>query len=563
MKTLILLTIISLLSVSVSAQSPSPPDPPPTEEWSLQRLDLEVTVDPEGEKVVVNGTLTVRLEEESSNGPALILNSRENVMQFRSLSAEGVSAVFFPFPENPVVQVALLKLPRSFTKGDTLEIAFAAESSKQSSQFVARDDVVFASWVEFWYPIPASVDKGPSSPAAPGTTRFILPKGWRSVGNGELTSSTSTGTNTIEVWGSDEPAARSFVAAPFVQVTEVERDGRTISFFLLKERTSADAQAGALASALSAMERRFGPYPYATYNVAEIPEGISFAAASEQGFIMVRSSVLDNESGSLPLFAHEAAHGWWGNLVRGDDPGGKMVSEALAQYGAVVAIESIEGRDAMVEFLRFSREGYNPLQCALGYFFMWNDGGDKPLMELAGDKWDHNIADSKGMWFYHMLRERMGDEIFFSTLRGLIRDFSSREFTSRQMTMNDLRAAFLAAAPDDKELAAFMGQWLDRHGAPVLRVDWWSIERGKKAELHIQQLQAGDPFVFPLDVFVQTADGRVVEHTINVDSATQTFEIDTPARPLEIRIDPHHRLLMWRPEFGPRPRQPDVKENLQ
>jgi len=148
----------------------------------------------------------------------------------------------------------------------------------------------------------------------------------------------------------------------------------------------------------------------------------SFAAASEQGFIMVRSSVLDNESGSLPLFAHEAAHGWWGNLVRSDDPGGKMASEALAQYGAVVSIESIEGRDAMVEFLRFSRHGYNPLQCALGYFFMWSDGGDKPRMELARGKWDHNLADSKGMWFYHMrasvLRSRtQGHFPFYCKLR--------------------------------------------------------------------------------------------------------------------------------------------------
>jgi hypothetical protein len=225
-----------------------------------------------------------------------------------------------------------------------------------------------------------------------------------------------------------------------------------------------------------------------------------------------------------------------------------MVSEGLAQYGAVMSIEAIEGRDAMIEFLRFSREGYNPLQSALGYFFMWRDGSDKPLTELAEDKWDPNLADSKGMWFYHMLRDRVGDEIFFTTLAKLIAEFSKRE-----MSLNDLRAAFLAAAPADAGLAAFMEQWLERSKAPVLRMDWWSMDRGKKAEIHIEQLQEGEPFAFALDLAVHTGDGAVVEQTVLVDSARETFEIVTPARPMEVRLDPHDRLLMWRPEYGPRP----------
>ena len=229
-----------------------------------------------------------------------------------------------------------------------------------------------------------------------------------------------------------------------------------------------------------------------------------------------------------------------------------MVSEALAQYGAVIAIEALEGRDAMIEFLRFSREGYNPLQSALGYFYIWRDGGDKPLMNLAQDKWDHNLADSKGMWFYHMLRSRVGDKVFFGTLRSLIRDFSSRT-AGGELSLDDLRSAFLAAVPGDDELADFMTQWLDRPGTPVLDLDWWSIERGKKAEIHIRQLQGGEPFKFPLEIVIRISGGKMIERTIVVDETEETLTIDTPARPLDVQLDPHHRLLMWRPEFGPRP----------
>lgn len=558
MRTIAVLTVMFLFPAGVCNAQES--GIPPTEVWSIERLDLEVEIRQSEPRLKLRGTLTLELEETSSDGPTLGINSRKQILKLTSLTADGVEAKVFPFPDNPVVQVAMLDLPRTFSKGDLLEVSFEAESLEQSSQFVLRDDAAFASWVEYWYPVPATQKKGRMSPAAPGTTRFILPRGWRSVSNGRLSSSSvaADGRN-VEEWTTDAPAARSFVAAPFVQVTEAQRDGRTIAFYLLKERESADTQAAALAGALTAMEKRLGPYPYATYNVAEVPEGITFAAASEQGFIMVRSSVLDDPRGALPLFAHEAGHGWWGNLVRPSGDGSKMLSEALAQYSAVFAIEALEGRDAMTEFLRFSREGYSPLQSALGYFFIWREGNDRPLSALAQGPQDHNLADSKGMWFYHMLRERVGDEIFFSTLRGLIRDFSSREFPDREVTLDDLRKAFTDASPEDRGLANFMSQWLDRPGAPVLAVDWWSMDRGTRVEVHISQLQGGEPYTVPLEVDVHTKNGGVISETLEISGMKSTFSIATAERPLDLDLDPHHKLLMWRPEFGPRPPVSEVK----
>jgi len=279
--------------------------------------------------------------------------------------------------------------------------------------------------------------------------------------------------------------------------------------------------------------------------VAEVPESASFAAGSEQGFIMVRSSILDDERGSLPLFAHEAAHGWWGNLVRSEGPGAKMLSEALAQYGAVLSIEALEGKGAMDEFLRFSRPGYNSLQCALGYFHIWREGGDAALASLEDAPTHHNLSDSKGMWFYHMLRIRMGDAAFFSVLRALIDDLRGRE-----VDLGLFRRRLLAADPS---LTGFLRQWLDRTGAPVLRTDWWSIDRGRGVEIAVEQLQDGEPFEVPLEVAIVTASGEPIRQTLSLAGRTQRFTVATPARPLDLRLDPENRLLMWRPEYGPRP----------
>jgi hypothetical protein len=514
-----------------------------TEVWTTTRLDLVVTLDPAAKRMSVAGTQTLRLEDAESDGPALILNERAKSMRYRSLTAHGIEAAIFPYPKNPAIEVALLTLARTYRKGDTLEVAFETEFETPSPQLTVNESAVLASWVDRWYPVPATIQEGPASPSAPGSTTFRLPPGWRSVSNGRLVSSQTRDGRLEERWETDKPAARSFTAAPYRSVESVTDGGRTISFYMLKARPSARAQATALSKAIDAMERQFGPYPFGSYNVAEVPEA-SFAAASEQGFIMVRGDLLDSEKGNLPLFAHEAGHGWWGNLVRGD----RMLSEALAQYGAVLSIEALEGVDARNEFLRFSREGYNPLQCALGYFYIWREGGDEPLARLGDGPHAHNLSDSKGMWFYHMLRLRVGDEVFYSVLRSIIRDHAGRE-----AALDDLRSRFVAAAPGDGELKSFLAQWLDRSGAPVLRVEWWSVDRGAAAEIDVEQLQPGDPFRFPLEVEIRTASGKKESHLLEVSKQRETFKVPVGAGPLDLTVDPRHLVLLWRPEYGPRP----------
>ncbi len=546
--------MLVVASLALLALAPAPPAAPvapraapiaPVDAWRVERLDLVLTVQPDGPRLRIEGTMDLRCESEGSSGPTLAVNSRQPALRFRHARALGAAARVSLVGDGPTAH-ARFDLPRRFAKGDPLTVSFALESGRElSSQFQLKREAFYASWVEAWYPVPADASGEPGAPAAPGSTTFHLPRGWRSVSNGALVEARPHGGGTVERWQVDAPAARSFVAAPFLAPKAVDVGGRAIAFHLLRPRATSDAQAAALAGALRAMESRFGPYPYPSYHVAEVPEGAAFAAGSEQGFIMVRSSVLDDVRGTVPLFAHEAAHGWWGNLVRSRGPGAKMLSEALAQYGAVLSIEALEGREAMDEFLRFSRPGYNPLQCALGYFHIWREGGDAPLAALENAPTHHNLSDSKGMWFYHMLRLRLGDEAFFAALRGLIDDERGRE-----VELGRFRQRLLAADPS---LDSFLKQWLDRAGAPVLRADWWSIDRGKGVQIVVEQVQPGEPFQVPLEVAVVLANGETLRTTLDLSERTQRFGVATTARPLDLKLDPGNRLLLWRPEYGPRP----------
>ena len=540
-------------ALSFTAQGPTLADTVEGSGWTLVRLDLDVTVRLPERRLRFAGRARLRLDADSSAGPALSLNTRGPHLRFTRAAAAGAAVrLNDSVPGDSAVRLLRIRLPATARRGEVVDATFDYEMAGPSSQLLVGDSIALASWVENWYPTPVTAEGYTQTAAsAPGVTRFHVPPGWRAVSNGRPGAAPNT-------WTVTQPVARSFAAGPFTVARE-RAEGRDVSMYLLGAApSSARAQARALSRAITAMEARFGPYPYASYAVAEVPESsVTWAASSEQGFIMARTSMFDAPGGNLPLFAHEAAHAWWGNAVGTTGPGARMGSEALAQYGAVLAIEALEGGAAVRDFLDFSRPGYNPLQCALGYFHIWRQGEDVPLGALAEGPSDHNLSDSKGMWFYHMTRHRLGDAAFFGALRGLL-----AAFAGRPMRVADIRAAFRAAAPADTGLGGFLAQWLDRTGAPVLDLDWWSLRREPASrhevpkgalELHVRQRQPGEPYALSLEVLIRLRDSSVVLDTIEVRERDHRVQLELPLRPVDLVVDPDQRVLMWRPRYGPRP----------
>ena len=200
----------------------------------------------------------------------------------------------------------------------------------------------------------------------------------------------------------------------------------------------------------------------------------------------------------------------------------------------------------MNEFLEFSRSGYSPKQCARGYFTLVAQGQDHALATMGASDLSggttHSLADSKGMWVYHMLRRQIGDDLFFATLRGLIDQYGGHD-----MSLDDVRAAFIKAAPD-QDLEHFFAQWLDRTGAPRFDVTW-SAPVNDRVEIVFAQQNEGEPFVLDIDVDVIFEDGSTQRERIAVRGLETRAVVSTPAAVADVTLDPDRNVLIWRAAY--------------
>jgi aminopeptidase N len=265
----------------------------------------------------------------------------------------------------------------------------------------------------------------------------------------------------------------------------------------------------------------------------------SFAGASFEGFIMSNSSFLDQDFNTA-YYGHEISHQWWGVSVgRNSGPRGRlMLDEAMAQYGSLRAVESLEGPRAAEQYRCIGYPGYVPLQNATGYFMIESAGFDQPLSSLSEGLFARILADGKGFIVYDMLSRTIGRERFSRTLQSI-----ARQYAGSRIGWDEFLQAIEKGA--GKDLKWFYEQWFERKGAPQWHASW--KQEGNSVRGVITQAQ---PFYrVALEVLIEGDDYQTSAQTIELLGERTEFSFPVKFRARSLTIDPHFLVLNRTEQF--------------
>jgi aminopeptidase N len=316
-----------------------------------------------------------------------------------------------------------------------------------------------------------------------------------------------------------------------------------------KDRAFAAKGFSSAAPALAFFSETIAPYPYE--KLALIIGATRFGGMENSSAIVFTNTLFDprgNEKMSkrfgIPsriedVVAHEIAHQWFGDSVTESTWADLWLSEGFATYFAGLFIEKYDGEDAFRDYL------HNAAERCFAYEKQRNtpihDTETQDLMRLLNE---NNYQ--KGAWVLHMLRKRLGDEVFFRGLRGYYRAHAEANATTE-----DLRDALEKAS--GQNLHDFFTRWVYGTGHPIYQMSWsWKsvTEKNVTVTITLNQTQAGFPFLDPVPVEIVTRGLGTKRVMITPTGRTTTAQLTFSRQPDAVTLDPDETLLR---EIVPKP----------
>lgn len=528
-----LLSCLIVCAVPTQAQQSSQPNDKVSE---YPRYDLEITLRPDDHQLEGRCTLLIPQAKESRNSISLGLGKNMRDLSVEVLEPRECAGIIPPRPGLPVGRANgwIIQPMKPFPAGKPVRLRCTWKGGEESSfVFYLGPEGSFASGINTaWYPL---LEDG----LGRGTLRIAVPAGLVVHANGLRRGSDKERASGLFHYENNSPSYFAFVAGNY---TVTRRDGPIpVSVYLLKPRAAVDDYVKGCRQGIEVLSDEFGPYPSGEFAIVETPAPQSrkagFAGASVTSFIMVTSAFLDQPF-NLAYYGHEIAHQWWGNLIRLTGTRGRMMlDEAMAQYGSLRAVETLEGPAAAERYRRTGYPGYVDDQSGLGYLKVLAAGGDHPLSKIPASA-SRSLADGKGFQVFDILSRTVGRETFRRVLREFTRNRAFERVTWDEFLESIERGA-------GRDLQWFYEQWFERTGVPEWQLNW-----RQEGEMLLGEItQAAPYFRATLEVEAKSRDGRTQSLSLEVDGPKTEFAMRLGFGAQTVQLDPHYKVIRWTPEY--------------
>lgn len=276
-------------------------------------------------------------------------------------------------------------------------------------------------------------------------------------------------------------------------------------------------------------------YPWEKYDQVVVRDFVSGAMENTTGVIFGefaqgdRRYLIDNSAEDV--VAHELFHHWFGDLVTCESWANLPLNESFATYGEYLWREYKDGKmwadyHLAQDLSSYIRESKRKQVDMIRFYY-----------ENKEDMFDsHSYA--KGGRILHMLRNNLGDEVFFEGLRVYLEDNKYQA-----VEIHQLRLAMEKVSGQD--LNWFFNQWFLASGHPVLDI---SYAYDEDLGIHFvtveqtQNLKTTPLYKLPVSVDIYH-ENSITRHQIEVTEKRQIFEFKSATKPVLVNFDAEKYLL--------------------
>lgn len=378
-----------------------------------------------------------------------------------------------------------------------------------------------------------------------------VPKDYLVASNGYLSEIAKDGdTAKIFFWVSDKPLATYLIAVTaskyimyndwYRKVTSVQ-DSVEIQYYVWEKDYNATKTDGSEYNAKNTLQttprmmeffsRIFIEYPFVKYGMVVLMPfhfgGMEHQTITSINRVWLRQNVQFG-------IAHELAHQWIGDLVTCATWNDIWFNEGGATWSEALYAESLWGKN-----------GYNYFTLSARREYLKKGGIELPAIyglptnTIFGEY--AVLVYQKSSWIYHMLKENLGDSLFFKIFRKFLIDYSFQSITTEEF-INYFKNNVENPSFD---IDTFFNQWLFKAGHPIfslnINVHRYPNDSGfYDAEILLSQVQSGtnvpEAFITPIKILFKNLD-TVFTKTFFTYDRISTFKTSLPFFPDSVFID--------------------------
>ena len=362
---------------------------------------------------------------------------------------------------------------------------------------------------------------------------ITAPSQYTSVSNGlELSQQENEDGTTTTHFKHNYPIPAYLVAIAITNYTVYTQQAGTapndfpiVNYLYPETLNESQASLGVTPAIMDFYEQTFETYPFSDEKYGHAQCGF--------GGGMEHTTVSFMGGFSRELVAHELAHQWFGDKITCGSWKDIWLNEGFATYLSGLVVEDMDGTDA---FWNWKNDKLMHVTGATDGAVYLTDADTLDVNRIFSSRLSYN----KGALVLHMLRYRLGNDIFYQAVRNYLAD---ADLAYAYAKTPDFQAHLEEASGLD--LNEFFNDWIYKEGYPSYHVNV-AYAGNNQATVTVTQMQSHSSVTYfegPVPVRLTSPTGQtfdfVVENTFN----GQQFTIDIPFAIGSVEVNPNRDII--------------------